>query len=345
MITLKEITARIGGELSGEGNTEITGLASVQKARPGDITFILNKGDGSLLSSSQASAVIVPEDIDRTLLFGRNVVLVSNPSVAYASVAEIFDTPPRLKEGISPLASVLPSARISEKAIICPYAFVGEDTVIEEDVVLYPFSYVGNNVKIGAGSVIYPHVTVYDRVTIGRGVIVHAGVVLGSDGFGYIWDGMKHKKIRQLGVLEIGDNVEIGANTCIDRASLDRTAVNEGTKIDNLVQIGHNVTVGAHSILVSQVGIAGSTKLGMGVVLGGKVGVADHVNIGNKVRAAGGTGITKDVDDNATIAGNPHLPHREWLRQQAYLRKLPDLFKKLNRIEEKLQLRDDHDRD
>ncbi len=185
----------------------------------------------------------------------------------------------------------------------------------------------------------------HDRTVIGRRVIIHSGVVIGADGFRYVWDGQRHKKIPQLGIVEIGDDVEIGANTCIDRASLDRTVIRAGTKIDNLVQIGHNVSIGDHSILAGQVGIAGSSTLGKYVVLGGKVGVRDHVTIGDNVKAAGGTGITKDVKENSIISGNPHMGHRDWLRLQNYFKKLPELFDRMGKVEEKLHLGADHDRD
>ena len=176
-----------------------------------------------------------------------------------------------------------------------------------------------------------------------RGSPSTQGAVLGSDGFGYVWDGSRHKKIPQLGVLEIGDDVEIGANTCIDRASLDTTIVKKGTKIDNLVQIAHNVTIGENSIMAAQVGIAGSSAVGNNVVLGGKVGVADHVTIGDGVMAAGGTGITKNVSARSIISGTPHMAHRDWLRLQVYLRKLPELFDRIDTIEERLPSKAEND--
>jgi UDP-3-O-[3-hydroxymyristoyl] glucosamine N-acyltransferase len=333
MITLKEIAARIGGELSGDGDRKITGIASLTGAAEGQIAFLLSRSYEKHLSASGASAFIVGQDVDRSMLAGKNAIIVKNPALAHALVADLFDVPVSRRAGASDKAFIAPSAVVSEESTLYPYAYIEEGVVIEKDVIIFPFSYVGRNVKIGEGTVIYPNVSIYDRTVIGKRVIVHAGAVLGSDGFGYVWDGDKHKKIRQLGVLEIGDDVEIGANTCIDRASFDKTIIGKGTKIDNLVQIAHNVTVGENSIMVSQVGIAGSSTVGRGVVLGGKVGVADHVVIGDGVTAAGGTGITKNVEARSIISGTPHMAHRDWLKLQVYLRKLPELFERMDRLE------------
>jgi UDP-3-O-[3-hydroxymyristoyl] glucosamine N-acyltransferase len=343
-LRLREIATTVGGELSGDGEVNIGAVRSIHEAGPGDVTFLLNKNYEKFLSSTQASAVIVPLDVDRAAIAGKNAVIVKDASLAYAQVSRLFEDR-RGGCGISPLAFISNTANISQSASIFPYVYIDDGAVVGDEVVVYPFTYVGREVTIDAGSLIYPNVTLYDRVMLGKRVIIHAGAVLGADGFGYVWDGSQHQKIAQLGVLRIEDDVEIGANTCIDRASLDETVVRKGTKIDNLVMIGHNVSIGRNSIIVSQVGIAGSTSVGENVVLGGKVGVADHVAIGNRVRAAGGTGIHKSVPDDSTIAGSPHLPHREWLRQQWYLKKLPALFERLTKIEEELHLRDHNDRD
>jgi UDP-3-O-[3-hydroxymyristoyl] glucosamine N-acyltransferase len=244
---------------------------------------------------------------------------------------------------VSDRAFVSESATIVGGATIYPQVYVDDGAIVERDVVIYPFSYVGRNVRIGEESVIYPNVSIYAETVVGKRVIIHAGAVLGSDGFGYVWDGKKQKKIPQLGILQIEDDVEIGANACIDRASLDKTIIGKGTKIDNLVQIGHNVIVGENSVMAAQVGIAGSSTVGNHVVLGGKVGVNDHVTIGDGVMAAGGTGITKSVSPRAIISGTPHMAHRDWLRMQVYLRKLPELFDRLAAIEKKLdsEVKDD----
>jgi UDP-3-O-[3-hydroxymyristoyl] glucosamine N-acyltransferase len=336
MITLREIAARIEGELSGNGECAITGVASIVEATEGTITFILSRSFERYLAETRASAVIVGQNVERSLFSGRNAIVVNNPALAHVQVAELFEEPQSQPAGISDRAIVSSSATVSDRAVIYPYVYIGEGTVVEEGAIIYPFCFLGRNVKVGEGTVIRPNVSIYDGTVIGKRVIIHAGAVLGGDGFGYVWDGRRHRKIPQLGMLTVEDDVEIGANTCIDRASLNRTTIRRGTKIDNLVQIGHNVAVGENVIMAAQVGIAGSSTVGNGVVLGGKVGVNDHVTIGDGVMAAGGTGITKNVNPRSIISGTPHMTHRDWLRLQVYLRKLPELFGRLDALEKKL---------
>ncbi len=334
MIRLGEIAAKIGGILAGDGEAGITGIAAIKEARKGDVAFLLNKGFEKFVEASEATAIVAGKGTDPALFTGKNAVFVDNPGVAYAEAAAIFEKRRDVPRGISPDARVAAGAVISVQAAVLPYACIESGAVVEEDAVIHPFCFIGAGVKVGAGTVIYPNVTVYAGTRIGKRVTIHAGAVLGSDGFGYVWDGSRHKKIPQLGTLEIGDDVEIGANACIDRGSLGKTSIGQGTKIDNLVMVAHNVLIGEHSVLASQVGIAGSSTLGRNVVLGGKVGVRDHVTIGDGVMAAGGTGITKDVKAGSVIAGTPHLPHREWLRLQASLKRLPELFERIHSLEE-----------
>jgi UDP-3-O-[3-hydroxymyristoyl] glucosamine N-acyltransferase len=333
---LKEIASRIGGDIEGDGEADIKGIAGLKEAREGDVAFLLNRGFEKYLPASRATAVIAGAGADKTTLKGRNYVIVENPALAYVEVAGLFEAVQGFAKGVSGSSCVSAGAVVSPEAAIFPYVYVETGAVIGKNAVVHPFCFIGRDVRIGEDTVIYPNVSIYGGTTIGKRVIIHAGVVLGADGFSYVWDGQRHRKIPQIGVLEIEDDVEIGANTCIDRASMDKTVVRQGTKIDNLVQIGHNVAIGEHSIIVSQVGIAGSVTVGKNVILGGKVGVRDHVVIGDNVKAAGGTGITKDVKEHAVISGTPHMPHRDWLRLQGYLKKLPDLFERIRKIEETL---------
>ena len=342
---LKEIASRIGGRVEGDGEAEIKGIAGVKEAGEGDVALPPQPGLRKVRPASRATALVAGPAVDRELLAGRNCVIVENPALAYVEVAGLFEPARQVPKGESNGAFISADAVVSPEAAIFPYVYVEAGAVIEKNAVVYPFCFIGRDVRIGEDTIIYPHVSLYGRTIIGKRVVIHAGSVLGADGFGYVWDGKKHRKIPQLGMLEIGDDVEIGANTCIDRASLDRTVIGQGTKIDNLVQIGHNVVVGEHSIIVSQVGIAGSATLGKNVILGGKVGVRDHVVIGDNVRAAGGTGITKNVKEHAVISGTPHMAHRDWLRLQGYLKKLPELFERTTKLEEALHRDQDNDRD
>ena len=343
MKTLQEIADKVRGRVVGDGHIFISNVASIQEAGQGEITFLTRDGLARRLGDCKASAVIVGNElaadqdahnIVRNMI--QNMIIVDNAALAYAEVADMFDTPKHKEPGISRLACVAEDAQVSSEAAIMPFVHVGRGSIIERKVTVYPFTYVGDNVRIGEETLIYSNVSLYNGVTIGKRVIIHAGSVLGSDGFGYTWDGTKHRKIAQLGSLVVEDDVEIGANTTIDRGSLGKTFIGRGTKIDNLVQIAHNVSVGENSIIVAQVGIAGSSTVGRNVILAGQVGVRDHVTIGDNVKAGGGTGITKDVPANSTIMGTPHMPHREWLRLQNYLKKLPDLFRKIEAVEKKL---------
>ena len=339
MKRLQEIADKLHGRVIGDGDLLISNVASTQEAGPGEITFLSRSSSVKHLVGCRASAVIVGKELDaqtqdvQKLL--RNIIVVDNPSLGYAEVAEMFHTSAYKKPGISPLADVSEDARVSSDAAIMPFVYVGKGSIIERGVTIYPFTCIGENVRVGEETLIYPHVTLYSGVTIGKRVIIHAGAVLGSDGFGYTWDGARHRKIEQLGSLVVEDDVEVGANTAIDRGSLGKTVIGRGVKIDNLVQIAHNVSIGENSIIVAQVGIAGSSTLGKNVVLAGQVGVKDHVTIGDNVKAGGGSGITKDVAPNSNIMGTPHMPHREWLRLQNYLKRLPDLFRKMDALDKK----------
>jgi UDP-3-O-[3-hydroxymyristoyl] glucosamine N-acyltransferase len=338
MIRLKSLAKKVEGRLVGDGDTVITGIAGIREAEKGDITFVAHTGFAKYLKDCRASAFLVGEDADPEITEGRNVVVVKNPTLAYAAIAELFDQRTRLAEGVSELAFVSPHARVSQGAAVGPYAYVGDGSVIGKDAAIYPFAYIGNDVKIGSGTTIYPHVTIYDRVKIGKRVTIHGGAVIGSDGFGYVWDGKKHVKIPQIGNVEIEDDVEIGANVTIDRGSLGKTMIGRGVKIDNLSQIAHNVFVGENSIIVAQVGIAGSAVIGRNVVLAGQAGVRDHVTVGDNVKAGGQTGITKDVPENSLIMGTPHLPFKEWAKLQGYFKALPNLFARMKQVEQKLTM-------
>lgn len=344
MIRLKKLAETVSGRLVGDGNTVIIGIAGIKEAKKGDITFLSHVSFQKHLKNTDASAIILSEDIDIQGKVDQNYVFVKNPSLAYAIAAELFNTRGyKRKKEISELAFIAKSSKVAKGATIAPYVHIEDGAVIEKNVTVYPFVYIGENVTIGAGSRIYPNVTIYDGVKIGRNVSIHGGSVIGSDGFGYVWNGEKHVKIPQLGNVEIEDDVEIGANVTIDRASLGKTLIKRGVKIDNLVQIAHNVTVGENSIIVSQVGIAGSATIGNNVILAGQTGVRDHVTVGNNVKAGGRTGITKDVPDNMLIMGTPHMPFKEWAKLQGYLNLLPQLFSKIRNLEKKLHNEADND--
>ncbi|HNT69546.1 MAG TPA: UDP-3-O-(3-hydroxymyristoyl)glucosamine N-acyltransferase [Syntrophorhabdaceae bacterium] len=340
---MKDIATAVQGILIGDGEVPIAGVSSIKDAKAGDITFLTHRSYKKYLPSCRATAVMLGKDIETDALRHMNIIVVDNPGLAYIKIAELFLGPAKNASGISPLAFVSTGAHVDKDASIAPYVYIGEGAVVKKGATLFPFVYIGDGSVVGEDTTIYPHVTIYKNTSIGRRVAIHGGTVIGSDGFGYIWDGKQHAKIPQLGSVEIEDDVEIGANVAIDRASLGKTIIKKGTKIDNLVQVAHNVSIGENSIIVAHVGIAGSATIGSNVVLAGQVGVKDHINVGSNVMAGGQTGITKDVPDNMLIMGTPHMPHREWMKLQNYLKKLPALFERIKKVERKLNLEENDD--
>ncbi len=333
-ISLSALAELLGGTVAGSGEFEISGAAGIADAGPDQITFI--GGDEFLkeLSSSKAGAVLAPLDspgLDKPTL------LVKNPKLAFARVLELFYVKPYAGTGISDKASIAPTAVIGRECSIHAFAVIGEGAVVGDRVTIQSGCFVGEGSTVGDDTVIHANACIGAHSSVGRRVIIHAGTVLGSDGFGFVTEGGKHHKIPQVGVVVIEDDVEIGANCTIDRATLGKTVIKKGTKIDNLVHIAHNVTIGEHCLLAGQTGIAGSSSLGNYVVLGGQAGVADHVSVGDRVMAGGGSAITHDVDPGQVIAGYNAMPLRDWLRVQVILPRLPELKKLLAQLEKQVK--------
>lgn len=331
---LKELAGVLGAELSGPGDIEIAGVAGIESAGKGLITFIAEKNRVKDLERTEASAALVPLDAPALHL---PVLRVKNPRLAFARLIELFHVKPYRATGISARASIGAHAVIGADPSIHAFAVVDDGARIGDRVTLYPGVYVGRGSAVGDDAVVYPNASIGAGVTIGKRVIIQAGAAIGGDGFGFVTDGGEHHKIPQVGGVIIEDDVEIGANTAIDRATLGNTVIKKGTKIDNQVQVAHNVSIGEHCLFAAQVGIAGSSALGNYVVLGGQAGVADHVTVGDGVMAGGGTGITRDVEPGQVIAGHPAVPIRDWLKVQAILPKLPELKRSLSSLEKQVQ--------
>jgi UDP-3-O-[3-hydroxymyristoyl] glucosamine N-acyltransferase len=332
--SLESLAREVGGKVIGDGSVAISGLAGIEGAQEGEITFASNERFFPLLKETKASAAIVPQEIADVSL---PLLIVKNPPLAAAKIQTLFTQRPYVVGGISTLAWVSPSAKVSTDATIHPFAFIGDDAEIGLRVTIYPLASIGPQAVIGDDTVIYPNVTIYPRCILGKRIIVHAGTVIGADGFGFVKDGEVNVKIPQAGIVEIEDDVEIGANCCIDRATFGKTLIKKGVKVDNLVQIGHNVQIGEQSIIVSQVGISGSTKLGKNVILAGQVGVVDHVEIGDNVMIGAQSGVYTDVPSNQVLVGSPPLPHRQYLRIVALWTKLPELKKELDLLRKRVE--------
>lgn len=330
--TLREIADLINGVLLGDGDIEITGVTNIEDAAATDIAFAvaphLEKA-----AQSVAAAVIIPSTITE---FGKPAIRVENPRVAFVSLLKLFTPQIEVEPGIHATAVVGEDVSIGENVSIMAYAVVADGVKIGNNTVVYPHTYIGNSAIVGSDSLIYPNVTIGAGCHIGNRAIIHSGAVVGSDGFGFITVGGRHQKVPQVGNVLIEDDVEIGANVTIDRATTGSTVVKCGTKIDNLVHLAHNVVIGENCFLVAQTGIAGSVKVGNHVTFAGQSGSAGHLTIGDNCVFAARSAPISDVPAGSFYAGFPARPHKEWLRSEASANKMPDLIKKVRDLEKRL---------
>lgn len=348
-ITLNEIAQMLKGRLVGDPNLRIRGVSSLEEAQPGEISFIANPKYISMASTTRASALIAQSEMKGVRAA---FLLVENPYYAFARLLTFFHPPRQYPPGIDPKASIGKEVTIGEGVSIGPFVTLEERVKIGDRVRLGPGVFVGAGSEIGDETLIYPNVTIREEVRIGKRVIIHSGTVIGSDGFGFAPHQRRYYKIPQVGGVVIEDDVELGANVTVDRGTVGNTVVGSGTKVDNLVQIGHNVVIGADSILVAQVGISGSARIGRHVTLAGQVGVAGHLTIGDNVIVGGKSGVTKDIPSGENVSGFPPLPHKTWLKAQASFQHLPQmrnqvktLEEKINRLEERLAQFDNMEKD
>jgi UDP-3-O-[3-hydroxymyristoyl] glucosamine N-acyltransferase len=315
---------------------EITGVASLQEARPGDITFFGNPRYLAQLRLSKASAVFVPLEFREEI--GPVLLNVENPSTAFASVVSAFAPPEVVAEpGIHPSAVVSSSAKLGERVSVGPLAVIGDSAVIGSGSVIGAGCLIGSEVHLGEGCHLHPGAIIRERCILGNRVILQPGAVIGSCGFGYEFKEGRHFKIPQTGIVEIGDDVEIGANTTVDRARFGRTIIGEGSKIDNLVQIAHNVQIGSHTIICSQVGISGSTRIGSYVTLAGQVGLAGHIEIGDKAVLGAKAGVSKNVPAGSMLIGAPAKPMKEFKQTNFYISQLHKLYDRVKELEKLVQ--------
>ncbi len=333
-VTLGELADLVKGEVNGDASTKIEGVSSLELAGPSQITFLVHSRFEARLERSRAAAVIVAS---REIRDDRPKLVVKDPYLAYAKVATFFHPRVPSMDGVSPLAFVHQEAVLGEGISIYPFAWVDRGAKIADRATLYPGVCVGEACVVGEDSVLHPGVVLYPRCELGKRVVVHAGTVIGSDGFGYAREGSRSVKIPQLGIVRIDDDVEIGANSAVDRASFGMTWIQRGVKADNLVQVGHNVVIGEDSILAGQVGIAGSVALGRGVTLAGQVGVANHLRIGDGATVGSKSGVAQDIPQGGVASGIPAIPHRSWLRSTRIIPRLPELMKRLHALEKKVE--------
>ena len=331
--TLREIADLLQGQVIGDENKVVYGVTNIDEVTEREITFAVAPHIEKAAKSS-AGAIIVGKGNEKE--FTQALIVVENPRVAFALLLEDFSPPLDVKRQIHASAVVSPSATIGKNVAIMPCAVIEDGVCIGDNTVVYPNVYLAKNVKVGNDSIIYSNVSVYAGCVIGDRVIIHSGATIGADGFGYVTIGREHKKVPQVGNVVLHDDVEIGANSCIDCGTTGSTVIGKGTKIDNLVHVGHNDIIGENCFLVAFVGLPGSVKVGNNVTFAGQVGSVGHINIGNNCVFAGRAGITNDVPDNSIYAGFPAQPHREWLKQEAMQRKMPEIMKKLKDLEKKI---------
>ena len=344
-LRLKDIARILDGTIDGDEDTVISNISGIEDAKEGDITFVANPKYIKYIEQTNASAIVCSPDISSE---SKNLLKVKNPYLAYAK-AITFLNPPREETGtVDERAFIGKDVKLGKNVTIYPFAFIGDGSTIGDNTTIYPNCFLGRKVKIGNNTFLHPNVTIREECIVGNNVIINSGAIIGSDGFGFAPDGAKKFKIPQLGIVQIDDDVEIGACTAIDRATMGKTWIKRGAKLDNLIQVAHNCTIGEDSIIIAHTGISGSTHIGDRVTMAGQSATAGHVKIGNDVTVGARGGIAVDVPPGQTVSGAPHMPHRDWLRSTLIFRKLPEmnqtikeLKKKITELESKIKQRDE----
>lgn len=334
LFSCAQLAAHLGGTVVGDPDLILSGFAAADSAKAGDLTFAENDTYFVRADQSAASAILVAGTYSSTT--GKVLIGVTNARTAFAQVLPLFFPEPAFAPGVHPSAVVAASATVDPTAHVGAHCVVGERVRLGAGAVLQAQVYVGDDCAVGEGCRLFPHVTLYPRSILGRRVRIHSGAVIGADGFGYVFDQGQHRKVPQVGQVLLHDDVEIGAGVTIDRAALGATVIGRGTKIDNLVQIAHNVTIGEHCIIVSQVGIAGSTKIGNYVTIAGQAGLAGHLRIGDRVTIAAKSGVMNHIPEGQTWLGAPARPDREMKRQLIAIERLPELARRVQELEKRL---------
>lgn len=333
----KQIAEYIQGVIVGDENATVHTFSKIEEGIPGALTFLANSKYTHYIYETKASIVLVNKDFIPEGEITATLIKVDNAYESLAKLMTLYEMSKPKKTGIDPLASVAANARIGENVYIGPFACIEEGAVIGDNAYIHPHVTVGCNAKVGNGTILYPHVTVYHDCRIGNQCIIHAGAVIGADGFGFAPSAEGYEKIPQIGITIIEDQVEIGANTCVDRATMGATIVHKGTKLDNLIQIAHNVEVGSHTVMASQVGIAGSAKIGEWCMFGGQVGVAGHIQIGDHVNVGAQSGIPGNTKSGSSLMGYPAIEPKQFARSSAVFKKLPEMYSELGRLQKELE--------
>lgn len=335
--TAKEIASFIGGEVVGNENAEVFTFAKIEEGVPGALSFLANPKYTEYIYTTKSSVVLVNRDFNPTAEVEATLIKVDNAYESLAKLMMMYEASKPRKQGISSLASIAESAKIGEGCYIAPFVVIGEGCEIGDNCMLHDGVSIGDGAKIGNDTLIYAHATIYHDCRIGNNCILHSGCVIGADGFGFAPTADGYNKIPQTGIVVIEDNVEVGANTCIDRATMGSTIIHSGVKLDNLVQIAHNDEIGSHTAMAAQVGVAGSTKIGNWCIFGGQAGISGHSTIGDRTTVGPQCGTIGSLKGGETVLGSPAIDAREYIRLSAYMRKLPALDKKIKELTKELE--------
>ncbi len=336
--TAELIAGFLKGEIDGDKNATVSEFAKIEEGRPGALSFLANPKYEHYIYDTESTIVIVDRKFEPSSPVEATLIRVADPYAAFAALLRLYDENRPRPKGISAKASVAEGVTLGKDCYVGDFAVIERGSSVGDGSAVYPQCYVGPNVKIGSGTTIYAGVKIYGECEIGSGVVIHAGAVIGADGFGFAPDGGGvYEKIPQLGNVVIEDSVEIGANTCIDRATMGSTIIRRGVKLDNLIQVGHNVVIGRDTVAAAQFGIAGSSKVGDNCMFGGQVGITGHLTIGNNVKVGSQSGISHDIPDDTAVMGSPALPGTKWHRANAVFRNLPDLSVKIGNLEREIK--------
>ena len=337
--TAQQIATQLEGTVEGDPNVEIFQLSKIEEAQKGSLTFLSNPKYTTFIYKTQASITIVNQDFIAEEDLSTTLVRVNNAYDSFTVLLDYYHKAKTTKSGIAKSALIDPSVKIGKNCFVGDMSCIQEDAEIGDNVKIYPQVYIGSNVTIGEGTIVFPGAKILEDSIVGQNCVIHSGTVIGSDGFGFApQKNGSYKKIPQTGIVVLGDRVEVGSNSTIDRATLGVTSIGNGVKLDNQIQIAHNVEIGENTVIAAQTGIAGSSKIGKNCVIGGQVGVVGHINIGDNVKIQGQSGVISSIKDNAVIQGTPAFSYNDYNKSYVYFKNLPNIVKEINRIVKKLDL-------
>ncbi len=332
----KQIATFLEGEIIGNENVTIHTFAKIEEGVPGAISFLGNPKYTPYIYTTQSSIVLINKDFTPEHEISATLIKVENAYESLSKLLTLYEASKPKKHGVDSLAYISPTAKIGENVYVGAFAYIGNDAIIGDNSAIYPHTYVGDSVEIGENCIVYPNVTIYYACKVGNNCILHSGAVIGADGFGFAPSPAGYEKIPQIGIVILEDNVEVGANTCIDRATMGATIIHSGAKLDNLIQIAHNDVIGSHTVIAAQVGIAGSAKIGQWNQIGGQAGLSGHITVGDKVSIGPQTGIISNVKSGQQIMGSPAIDLKLFFKSSAVFKKLPDLNAEINSLRREL---------